>query len=244
MDDVELQFNLCNSDSVERIERAKSIDLGSHAEEKFGDIVCGGYVGRVSSQSVALSAETPSDKLTATYLIPHHFSLRSRVNSYGRELISAGCIIDFSPGHQNFALVDLLPNSSFRKLFESKAKASIELSFDKVAKLIGLPVPLDFSERGGISTSLDFGFAFHASEIAAVGRGTQTAIFEFSGGAGPLVDRDVTVWTVIMFNRFSSSLSCRVKLFYTSRLAFVPSRCESDWTNIHIVLSEPLSKAQ
>jgi hypothetical protein len=176
--------------------------------------------------------------LTHFLLVPHHFSVRRSANNYLRTLSSVGIIVDFLPSGQTFSIIDLLPNSRFRAAFEAHVRGDLSVSFSSLINLFGLGEIGDAMGIGGqedstsspFGFSLNFGHSFFASEVAATGIGTTTSIFEFFGGSEPLVDKDLTVWTAVALNKYAAELSCRIKLFYTSRIGIIPKRCESEWT--------------
>jgi hypothetical protein len=246
----DISFSLANSDSVEIIEFSEERDLGTEAEAEFAQTICGGYLGRVGTNEIgrnigheirenierpgSLIAKSPTHFL----LVPHHFSVRKSVDNYLRTLSSVGIIVDFLPAGQTFSLVDLLPNSRFRAAFEAHLQGDVSVSFSSLLNLFGLgdigeAIGIGFdrnSESSPFGFSLNFGHSFFASQVAATGIGTTTSIFEFFSGSEPLVDKDFTVWSAVALNKYATELSCRTKLFYTSRIGIIPKRCESEWT--------------
>jgi hypothetical protein len=88
--------------------------------------------------------------------------------------------------------------------------------------------------EAGFKYEMDFGSAYFASEIQTVGAGTTTAVFEFFRGNEPLEGHDLTAWSIVAANKYSVELTYRIRLFYTSRVGFIPKHCESEWVNCRI----------
>jgi hypothetical protein len=245
----DIAFSLVNSDAVEIIESNEELDLGTQTEQEFSHVMCAGYLGRVGTLEFArnlgkeikrklkkpgpLIANSP----TRLLLIPHHFYLRSATSSLLRTISSVGLIVDFLPGDETFSIIDLLPNSRFKRSFEARAQGDIGIRFSTLLNLF-VPEGVGDTLAGVIDEkhnkrlfgfSLDFGHTFFATEVTSVGVGTTTAIFEFFNGSEPLVGNGLTAWSAVAFNQHSTELVYRVKLFYTSRIGVIPKRCESDW---------------
>jgi hypothetical protein len=245
----EIPFSLVNSDSVEIIELSESLDLGSEAEKSFANSVCGGYLGRVGTHELArnLAKEIQSQNGAAgslvlkspthLLLIPHHFSVRAATDNYFRSLSSIGIIVEYDPGEELFGIVDLLPNPRFKKAFEARIQGDVKLSYSTIMNVFGLgdivgtlvSVLTGKEDSSLFDFTLDFGYSFFATEVAAVGVGTTTAVFEFFSGTEPLAERDLTAWSAIALNKHATELSYRIKLFYVSRAGLIPKRCESEW---------------
>lgn len=246
------KFSLSNENTVATF----GADLGSDAEQAFGDLVCGGYIGsmatdvraRALGQEMAATGINTKSGLTgkqslSVLMIPHTFNLRPVGNDLLRKKIdSVGVLIEFQPGDHPFSLEELLPNSSFEKVLEAKMSGSVKIGYQWTAGLFGLPEMFEPNAGEGGDNSifqfhLDFGYAFHATKISATGRGRRLASFElFSGRDAPLYNRDITVWSVVLFNSYATKLDYRAKFFYTTRGFTALAHCETDWMTYSIPL--------
>lgn len=241
----DVKFSLHNENTVATF----GADLGSDAEKDFGDLVCGGYIGNMATdvrvralgEEMAATGINPETGLTgkrslSVLMIPHTFSLRPADNDLLRKKIdSVGLLIEFQPGDHPFSLEELLPNSSFAKVFEARLSGSVKIGYKWTEGLFGLPEIFEPSSGDGQDNSvfqfhLNFGYAFHAANVSATGRGRRLASFElFSDRDAPLYNRDITVWTVVLYNSYASKLDYRAKFFYTSRRFTSLAHCETDW---------------
>lgn len=237
-----LEFELCNEKTVERFET--SLDLGSKAEEKFGDIVCGGYIARLAKRPMirVLSEEIRAkgfnnnqiteDQTLKLLLVPHTFSLRPQSGTSLSKLVSVGCIIEFLPGAKSFTIFGLLPNSSFRKILSTEMKGEVSVGLDVAAGAFGIIDGLPDVEASPdlFKFEVNLRASMFATDIAATGVGSEVATFElFSGGARPLHDQDLTVWTAVLVSDAARKLKYKTKLFYTTRQVVLTRRCETAW---------------
>jgi hypothetical protein len=251
-EELEVGFDLANSASVEIIETSHNRDLGSEAEQDFSHTACGGFLGRLATrelprdigQEIKEKLEKPGPLLEMAPVkllqIPHHFSVRRADNNRLRNVSSVGVIVDYLPEDQTFSIVDLLPNASFRKVFETRATGKVEVAFSAdtnsfvPSSLQAIVAGNSAKAEAGFKYEMDFGNAYFASEIQTVGIGTTTAVFEFFRGNEPLEGHDLIAWSIIAVNKYSVELTYRIRLFYTSRVGFIPKHCESDWIDSRI----------
>src|SRR5208282_5081584 len=129
--DVEVELTLVNSEAVENIETVRKKDFGSKAESGFAHSVCGGFLGKVGTREVARNIgaeikaqiEKPGELIQSSpvslLMIPHHFSVRRAQGNVVRHIASVGVLVEFLPEEQYFAIIDLIPNSSYKKILEA-----------------------------------------------------------------------------------------------------------------------------
>jgi hypothetical protein len=248
----DIAFTLINAESAEIIGTAETAVLGgaTETEKTFSDIMCGGFVGRLGKHEVArtLGAEIRdkigeigpviSNSRAQLLLIPHHFSLRPIEGALPRTLSSVGIIVNFETDDQTLTIIDLLPSARFRTVFGAHINGEIDISFSTLAGIFATTIGISgavpeeaLHDKSRFGFTLNFGHSFFASDVAVTGTGTRTAVFEFFSGAEPLVGKDLVAWSAVLFNAYATETRYRVKLFYTSRLAGIPSHCETQWAD-------------
>ncbi len=241
--EVELNHNL-----TPELESAR--DLGSVIDE------AGFYVAAATNPiclDVRKLFETqgPLDKSIKLYdsfklwLVPNRISVMRRKGF--AEPTSVGLEVEYITDGHTCSIVGLLPSPQFIQHGSVALGGQIGGSISATGDLSPTAIPdgaiskeQNIASIGSLklqfSSNASLGFNFSANvitpSISAVGLGSSRAEWRFDRHEEALFGRDIETWTVLALPKRQKQLSYRLRFNITTRLAFFPTRRESDWLSI------------
>jgi hypothetical protein len=193
-----------------------------------------------------LPADYALYKAFDVWLIPHRVSILRRRGL--AEPVSVGISVEYVHGEKTCSIVSLIPEQQFIRRGQIATEIGIKgrLSISGEAQPSEDTANLDphipaGTLQFGLTAGGEVGFQLSASVcspiVAAVGKGNSRCEWVFHKQDVPLHDRDLETWSVVVLPKRQTDLVYRLKLYYTTRTLFFPTRRESDLQKIRCQLA-------
>lgn len=183
------------------------------------------------------------------WLVPQRIGLLRR--SGLKEPVSVGLEVQYLSDGATCSIVSLIPAPEFVKhgeiSFTGSMKGSMRLSgaLMPAADSVGVPdaigplpiAGLDFSARSGAEAELSFTATVITPFISAMGLGSDRAEWRFDRHKEALFGRDIEAWAILALPKRQRELRYRIRYHVTTRSLFLPTRIESDWSEVTCMLN-------
>lgn len=167
------------------------------------------------------------------------------------EPVSVGLEVEYDSDGQTCSVVALLPSPEFVVHGSVNVDTKIAGSLDAAGQMSPLPsldamraeTAVKSTMMAGleIKASAGLGLKFEATVvtpfISAVGVGSSRAEWRFDKHREALFGRDIETWSIVALPKRRKAFAYRVKYSIAARVAFFPTRRESDWTHIECVMN-------
>jgi hypothetical protein len=242
-------------------QRLAEQDYGTPVEAKglVGRIADRPIAFRLRDVLSALGVEIPKQvdlyKQFELWIVPGHVSV---FREHGlAEVVSVGMEREYDTGSGTLCVVELLPGPAFIQHgsiegdFSCRGNISVSGDLSPLSgDLAGLSLAkntegpsrsvekqgLRFEVRGQGGVQVSFNFVVATPYVHAVGVGAGRSQWRFDQHKEPLFGRDIQMWTVLAIPKQQRELKFRARMFITVRMAFFPTRRESDWQEIQCIL--------
>ena len=194
----------------------------------------------------SLGREVKSDLYSSfdVWIVPHRISVIR--HSGLSEVTAIGCQVRYERNGRTLSIVSLLPASQFVTLGKVGGEIAIKMAcdltetgealnksnsdeqIDKSLKLGPLSVGVSANAEIGLNLATDV----LTPHIAAVGVGSTSCDFRFDRHKEQLFNRDIETWALVALPKRTREIQYAIKYYFVSRLAFFPTRCESEWVQI------------
>jgi hypothetical protein len=167
------------------------------------------------------------------------------------EPVSVGLEVDYDSDGQTCSVVALLPSPEFVIHGSVNLDSRIAGSLDASGQLSPLPASDELRPEAAVKGTMMAGLEMKASAglglkfeatvvtpfVSAVGVGSSRAEWRFDKHREALFGRDIETCSIVALPKRRKAFAYRVKYSITTRIAFFPTRRESDWTRIECEMS-------
>lgn len=172
------------------------------------------------------------------WLIPHRVGLVRRRGF--AEVTSVGIEVEYDANGGTCSVAGLFPTSQYITLGEVgfDCKASMTLGGEIVPDALVAPSvarslgALRLSASTGGSVGMSMRAVVNTPRISAVGIGSKRAEWLIDKDKEPLFGRDIECWSSLVLPKGRTTVGMRLRFYCVLRLAFFPTRWESEWVDV------------
>lgn len=223
------------------------------AKQKFGKAIeTADFVVSIADQPIGVSVPAIFEKLGqpvppeidlyrrfGVWLVPNRVNITRRKGL--REVTSVGIECEYLNAPQTCSTVALIPAPQFITIGGVAGGFTCSGSFSPAGEALASGATgdgtldvfgLSIAARTGGSVSASFHCNVVTPVISAVGIGSSRAEWAFTRHEQALFGRDLQTWSTVVLPKRQRTLTLRMRAYITTRIAFVPSRHQSDWETI------------